>query len=312
MNNSEQREKHIRHLHALLKDPLCLTRSDLFVEFSGQDTLHPVAVESLSCPNIASNVTQGESGPKPVVPNMAMLMLTSGSSGNAKAVCLSYGQVLATVEGKASVIKLQERHSLLEWVGLDHVAGLIEIHLQAMYLGMDQIHVQPADLIAEPSLFLNLINRYRVSRTFAPNFFLAKLRQTMEPCLSNEVNKGLDLSCHSFLASGGEANLVDTVDAVSRLLCKYGAPDNVIVPGFGMTETCAGAIFNIKSPDYDLQRRYDFASAGTCMPGIKMQTTLSSEGAQLAAPGEPGNLEVSGPVVFTSYYNNVFSDDGWF
>ena len=317
-DNLEQRGKHIRHLHTLLKDPLCLTRSDLLVEFSGQDTLNPATIESLGCPSVASNSTHGKSSTNPGVHNTAMLMLTSGSSGNAKAVCLSHEQVLAAIEGKAYVIKLHEGHSFLNWVGLDHVAGLIEVHLQAMYLGMDQIHVQPADLISEPSVFLNLVSRHRVSRSFAPNFFLARLRQTMEPCTSNMIDKDLDLSCLSFLASGGEANLVDTCSAVSKLLGKYGAPDNVIVPGFGMTETCAGAIFNTKCPSYDLQRQHEFASVGTCMPGIKMRVTVSSKAARLASFNEPGNLEVSGLVVFKSYYNDLlatkdaFTDDGWF
>lgn len=317
-NNLEQRGKHIRHLHTLLRDPLCLTRSNLLGDFSGQDILNPATIESLGCPRVASNNTHRESSTNPAVSNTAMLMLTSGSSGNVKAVCLSHEQVLAAIKGKASVVKLHEGHPFLNWVGLDHVAGLIEIHLQAMYLGMDQIHVQPADLISEPSMFLNLISRHRVSRSFAPNFFLAKLRQTMEPYISDAIDKELDLSCLSLLASGGEANLVHTCDAVSKLLGKYGAPDNVIVPGFGMTETCAGAIYNINCPSYDLQRQHEFASVGKCMPGIRIRVTVSSKAARLASLGEPGNLEVSGLVVFKSYYNDVlaskdaFTDDGWF
>ena len=315
-DNLEQREKHIRYLHTLLKDPLCLTRSDLLVDFSGKDALNPTTIESLGRPNVASGSIHEKSSANPGVPNTAMLMLTSGSSGNVKAVCLSHMQVLAAIKGKASVVKLQEGQSFLNWVGLDHVAGLIEIHLQAMYLGMDQIHVQPADMITDPSLFLNLISRHRVSRSFAPNFFLAKLRQTLELCSSNTINKELDLNCLSFVASGGEANLVDTSDAVSKLLSKFGAPDNVIVPGFGMTETCAGAIFNTKCPSYDIQRQHEFASVGTCMPGIRMRVTVPSAG--LASPNESGSLEVSGPVVFESYYNDVlatkdaFTHDGWF
>ncbi len=78
-------------------------------------------------------------------------MLTSGSSGNSKAVCLSHEQIFAAIKGKASVVESDTGNAFLNWVGLDHVAGLIEIHLQAMYLGLDQIHVPAATVIAEPS-----------------------------------------------------------------------------------------------------------------------------------------------------------------
>ena len=61
------------------------------------------------------------------------------------------------------MVELDTRNAYLNWVGLDHVAGLIEIHLQAMYLCIDQVHVPAATVIAEPSSFLNLGSRHRVS-----------------------------------------------------------------------------------------------------------------------------------------------------
>ena len=244
-------------------------------------------------------------------------MLTSGSSGNAKAVCLSHEQILAAIKGKASVVKLDSRTAFLNWIGLDHVAALIEIHLQAMYLGMDQVHMPAATVIADPSSFLNIVSRHRVSRSFAPNFYLAKLRQSIE---SNDlrIEKSLDLSCLTYLASGGESNHTEMCSVLANQLHhKYGAPGNVIIPGFGMTETCAGAIFNKDFPLYDTCNGLEFASLGKCMPGIHMRVARAGA-ATLVFPNEPGNLEVSGPVLFKRYYNNAsatddaFTADGWF
>ena len=314
-DNIEQRRKHLQHLHNLLEDPPCITSSTSFDDFSGQDVLKPIIVEDL---------LQKRSSEKrlcyvsiSVVTDPAILMLTSGSSGNAKAVCLSHEQIFAAIKGKASVVKLDTRNAFLNWVGLDHVAGLIEIHLQAMHLGMDQVHVPAATVIVDPSTFLNIVSRHRVSRTFAPNFYLAKLRQSIE---SNDprIDKDLDLSCLSYLASGGESNHTATCSAVANLLHhKYGTPENVIIPGFGMTETCAGAIFNQDFPFYDIGNGLEFASLGKCMPGIQIRVTRAGA-ATLALPDESGNLEVSGPVLFKRYYNNAsatdeaFTADGWF
>lgn len=118
----------------------------------------------------------------------------------------------------------------------------------------------------------------------------------------------------TLLASGGETNDIETCVAVSTLFERYGAPINVITPGFGMTETCARAIFSLDCPGYDVSRHHAAASVGKCMEGIEMRTT-TSEGIE-AAPGEPGDMEVRGAVVSSGYYRNsaanseAFSPDG--
>ena len=321
-NDKNQRERHICHLHTLLQDPICLTRLNLLGDFIDQKLLNIHTVENLlsnkasgicalTVPSYSSSETK-----------LALLMLTSGSTGNAKAVGLSHEQILTAISSKSSVKDLTAGDSFLNWVGLDHVASLVEIHLQALYLNVDQIHIPSSEVVSDPLLFLELISRHRVARSFAPHFFIAKIRNAMEsePGSACSRLKGLDLSCLRFLATGGEANIVDTCNAVSKLLGKYGAPKNMIIPAFGMTETCAGAIFNCQFPDYDLKNGYEFASLGTCMAGIEIRVTIPVERdeTRIAAPNEPGNLELTGPVVFDGYYNNpsataeAFTRDGWF
>ncbi|MCJ1243553.1 hypothetical protein MMC30_000750 [Trapelia coarctata] len=316
-NSPGHREKHILHLHQLLRDPICITRVGLLDQLAGQDVLRVHTVESLCLLGPHPSETSLTYA-TPQSGDLALLMLTSGSTGNAKAVCLSHGQILTSIAAKASAVQLLAGHSHLNWISLDHVASLIEIHLQAMYLGVDQIHAQTSDIISNPLAFLKLISRHRVTRTFAPNFFLANLKRSIEAGYEGSLDKDLDLSSLRFIASGGEANVVETCDAVSKILSNYGAPRNAIVPGFGMTETCAGSIYNLCCPEYDLQNRYEFASLGSCITGINMRVTLPSNGGKLATFNEPGDLEVSGPIVFKGYFNNpaatadAFTDDGWF
>jgi acyl-CoA synthetase (AMP-forming)/AMP-acid ligase II len=90
-------------------------------------------------------------------------------------------------------------------------------------------------------------------------------------------------------------------------LGKYGVPENVIVPGFGMTETCAGSIYNLSCPASDVAQGYEFSSLGHCVSGIEMRVD-----------GATAGLEVTGPIDFSGYYNNeqatadAFTADGWF
>ncbi|KAI1406895.1 acetyl-CoA synthetase-like protein [Hypoxylon sp. FL1857] len=319
-NLESHRQKHLQNLSELLQSPICLIRGISLCNFAvNNHTLDVHTIESLlSC-------APGSTTPqvKPIrekldqqaayqnsrldPSSLAALMLTSGSSGDAKAVRLTHRQILSAVSGKASVRRLPEKGAFLNWIGLDHVASLIEIHIQALWLGVDQVHVHAADVVASPRLFLDLLSRHRVSRSFAPNFFLAKL---VAACPRDD---GLecDLSNLTFLASGGEANDVPTCVAVTELLMRYGAPRNVITTGFGMTETCAGAIYNTACPDHDVVAGRSIASLGRCMPGIEMRVTGS-------APGEVGDLELRGAVIFDGYYRNpvasaeAFTPDGWF
>lgn len=310
-----QRVRHIMHLHTLLREPICMTRQNLIADFAGQTVLKPHTVDNICGMSDTATASHHHAHTWPPSTDTALLMLTSGSTGDAKAVCLSHEQVLSSISGKASVMKVPEDSAFLNWIGLDHVAGMIEIHLHAIAVNADQVHVQAADLISNPLNFLDLIHRHRIARSFAPNFFLAKLVRTLESDNINDA-KAFDLSCLCFITSGGEANSVKTCSILSKLLSNYGASNDVIVPGFGMTETCAGSVYNTVCPHYDLKNGLEFASVGICIPGIEMRVRVNPT--KLAKPTERGDLEVRGPIVFSEYFNNstateaAFTTDGWF
>lgn len=322
----ENRRNHLQGLSQLLESPICITRASSLPLFEcGGHSLQLRTVELLDESRTRTGKAGGVLSDLDAVasvdlPNKhgldqpAVLMLTSGSTGNAKAVCLKHTQMLTAVAGKISMRQLPTDGTFLNWIGMDHVAALTETHLSALWLGVDQIHVQAADVVASPPLFLELLSRHRVSRTFAPNFFLARLAAsiTSPPPLTT-----WDLSTLTALISGGEANSIDTVTATAELLGRYGAPPNVVQPGFGMTETCAGSIYNMDCPAYDIRLGRNVASLGRCIPGIEMRVV--DDTGTCAAPGEPGHLEVRGTVVFKGYYRNpkataeAFpSGDGWF
>ncbi|TLD30936.1 hypothetical protein PspLS_01948 [Pyricularia sp. CBS 133598] len=111
----EHRQKHIQGLSALLQSPLCITSAESLLLFDGEFHMHLHTVERLTQ---MKKQRQGDNddpggGKRPGVAwetrsseDTALLMLTSGSTGNAKAVELSHAQMLVAVAGKASVRQL--------------------------------------------------------------------------------------------------------------------------------------------------------------------------------------------------------------
>ncbi|GKZ71674.1 putative NRPS-like protein biosynthetic cluster [Aspergillus niger] len=315
-NDPAARVSHLEHLATTLKQPGCLTTAAKLFEFGGQDRITPVAVESLDvekAPAAELRNVYRDAAPS----DIAILMLTSGSTSHSKAVILTHSQVFTALATKYKVVPLPEKTSFLNWVRCDHVAALVEIHLQALFARKDQVHVQASDLLSNPLAFLDIIHRHRVSRTFAPNFFLARIRAALEGHGDACVAHQWDLSCLTYLASGGEANVTKTGAAVAKLLARYGAPATVIATGFGMTETCGGAIYNLDFPRYDIEQGLEFASAGKCISSLRMRITTNTDHA-IAPAGTVGNLELSGQILFEGYFNNPqaneqsFTRDGWF
>ena len=312
-----QRQQHIRHLKLLLKDPVVFTSERLLAQFSDVEDLRVYVVEGLeiydenSSQSLRIHQRQADDLNHP-----AILMLTSGSSGNAKAVSLTASQLLSSVIGKSESWASTAKSVFLNWIGLDHVANLAEIHLHAMMLQAEQAHVQANDLLYDPLLFLHLINKHRVSHTFAPNFFLASLDTSLASADDADPVFSLDLSCLQSIMSGGEANVVRTANSLTKRLNALGVQGQVIRLGYGLTESCAAFIYGMLDPIYEEKERHEFASVGKPINGARVR--VSTESGNTTKPYEVGGLELSGPVVFQSYYNDssatakAFTKDGWF
>ena len=330
VNDPDQRKKHLNHLHNLLGNPVVLTTQALTSEFRNCEELRLCPIEKLSTfdkrncdrPEMLVNGHLSDSPATRPRGDTAVLMLTSGSTGNAKAVPLSHYQIIQSVKGKSQHLGTSSSDPFLNWIGLDHVANLLETQMHAMYLCAEQVHVQASDLLMEPLTFLYLIDKHRVSYTFSPNFFIASLRRAFSGIDTAHSNRHLDLSCLKFVVCGGEANVVATLVAVTEMLTPYGAKDGFFRPAFGMTETCGGSMYGSDCPSYEVKQGLEFSTVGTCIPGTEMRI-MRDEGDQRDAKaqadvGEAGNFQMRGSALFKEYYNNStatqesFTQDGWF
>ncbi|KAG5954132.1 putative NRPS-like protein biosynthetic cluster [Claviceps cyperi] len=320
------RRKHLDHIDCLLEHPKVLTSMKLVGELTAIDVpLDLVLVEQLpvighpevsfdphSIPNGVSMGAEGDS-------DLAFLMLTSGSTGNAKAVECGHAQTMISMRGKSSALKSTNRDVFFSWIGFDHVACVTETHIHAVSVGADQILVAPSLLLARPVMFWEKLAEHNVTIAFAPNFFLALAVKALEkPSKHGTERPQLGSLCDlRHVVSGGEANVVSTGNRFNEAVASLGGPEvPTLRTAFGMTETLGAVSYHQDFPSFEEERDLQFCSVGQGISGLSFRFT-DDEGIVLP-PETDGNLELSGPVVFKRYFKDAhntmlsFTADGWF
>ncbi|MGW7272411.1 non-ribosomal peptide synthetase [Streptomyces sp. NPDC054864] len=300
----------LAHVNSVLEQPLVLTDAPRAATLPAVDGLRVTTFESLRsmAPSYGDGVEPSGTPHQASPEDTALLMLTSGSTGNSKAVRLSHANLLASMAGKNGYHHLSAADTTFNWVSFDHVAALLECHLLPLYAGSRQCHVEPPVILGEPLEFLRLLSRHRVTMTFAPNFLLGMLSST------DTEAESLDLSSLRHLISGGEAVVGTTGRAFLDRLARHGLGPDTLWPAFGMTETCAGSIYNPRFPAAD--RDQEFAAVGTPVEGLSIR--VADERDRALPEGEVGELQLCGPVITTGYHNDArataaaFTADGWF
>src|SRR6201997_1273849 len=173
--------------------------------------------------------------------DVALLQLTSGSTGFPKAVRISHRNIVANAEAMfVSANVDRESDVIISWLPCFHDMGMTGYLTVPMYFGVELVKVTPMDFLRDTLLWAKLIDKYRGTMTAAPNFaytmFAKRLRRQAEP-------GQFDLSTLRWALSGAEQ--VEPADVED--LCEAGAPcglrPEAIVPAYGMAETTVALSF---------------------------------------------------------------------
>ncbi|MBO8184115.1 non-ribosomal peptide synthetase [Streptomyces spirodelae] len=309
--DSSRAYEQLDHLRTLLGEPLVVAPKAVGGE------LPDVGLRTVTTEELSQTAAEHEQHHRPAPDDLALLMLTSGSTGSSKAVRLTHANLLAAQAGKAGALDLGPDDTTMNWISADHIAA-IEAHLLPMVNGADQVVATPATVLADPLEFLRLLTAHRVRLTFTPNFLFGQINQTLAkaPAPHREV----DLSQVRYIISGGEATVTATVWVFLDALARYGLRADVIVPAFGMTETCAGSVFNREFAARDMDT--EFPPLGRPVRGLRIRI-VDGGGKVLSStdePGatDPGEVQLRGTMVTDGYFGNdrataeAFTSDGWF
>lgn len=174
--------------------------------------------------------------------DVALMQLTSGSTGSPKAVVITHRNIHSNAE--AMFIGAQydvEKDVMVSWLPCFHDMGMVGFLTIPMYFGAELVKVTPMDFLRDTLLWAKLIDKYHGTMTAAPNFayalFAKRLRRQAKP-------DEFDLSTLRFALSGAEpvepADVEDLLDAGKP----FGLTSGAILPAYGMAETTLAVSFS--------------------------------------------------------------------
>ncbi len=192
--------------------------------------LTAVTIAQLSdgTPDQAPHIDAAESAP-------ALLQLTSGSTAAPKAVRITHGNLWANVEALCSAARIRAVDDVMvSWLPLFHDMGMVGFLTLPMCRGIELVTVTPADFLASPLLWAELISKYHGTITAAPNFAYALAARVLGRATD------LDLSSLRFALNGAEPIDANTAEAFLRAGQPFGLPPTAVVCAYGMAEATLG------------------------------------------------------------------------
>ncbi|MCF4137110.1 condensation domain-containing protein [Streptomyces sp. Tue 6430] len=243
--------------------------------------------------------------------DLILMLMTSGSTGLPKAVRLTHRNVLTRSAATEQTNGLDATDVSLNWIPLDHVTGVVMFHLRDVYLGCRQIHAPTSWILQDPLRWMDLADRHRVTVTWAPNFAFGLLAEESH----RFTDRTWDLSPMRLVMNAGEVVVAAAARRFLHALKPFGLPQDVMHPGWGMSETCS-VVTDAVLPGEPADDEGTFVSCGRPYPGFAMR--IVDERGEVLGEGEAGRFQVRGTSVTGGYHDNpaadaeAFTDDGWF
>ncbi|CQD12027.1 acyl-CoA synthetase [Mycobacterium lentiflavum] len=264
--------------------------------------------------------------------DVALLQLTSGSTGSPKAVQITHRNVVSNAEAMFTAAHVDiDTDVIVSWLPLFHDMGMTGFLTVPMYFGAELVKITPMDFLHDILLWAKLIDKYKGTMTAAPNFayklFARRLRQLAHP-------GQFDLSTLRWALSGAEQVEPADVEDLCEAGRSFGLRPEAILPAYGMAETTVAVSFSecgaglvVDEVDADLlallhravpatkgnTRR--LATLGRLLQGLEARV-VDEDGGILPARGV-GVIEVRGGPVTLGYetmagFVAAQDDQGWY
>ena len=241
-----------------------------------------IALKIFSAKSLASMLRLSTKGGN----DEAVLLFTSGSSGNPKGVVLSHKNILSNVTQFGSRLDLNQDDKILGCLPLFHSFGSTVTLWYPMLEGIDLV-TYPSPL--EPPKLAELIEEYKVTLLLATPTFLRGYMRRVEPEKLDTIK---------FVVTGAEKLPKRLAEAFESKFQKK------VMEGYGLTET--SPVTNVNIPNVTAQNKSElikserFGSVGQFLPGIAVRITEPNDDSPLPI-NSSGMIWLRGPNIFKEY-----------
>lgn len=234
------------------------------------------------------------------VPDIAVLLFTSGTTGEPKAAVLRHRHLASYVISTVEFMNAGQDEAALVSVPPYHVAGISAV-LTGVYGGRRVVYL-PA---FTPEAWVETAAAERITHAMVVPTMLARVLDVIE-------ERGVKLPYLTALSYGGGRMPQPVIERAMKLL-----PHVDFVNAYGLTET--SSTVSVLSPDdhraalssEDPAIRKRLGSVGKPLPSLELE--IRGPLGDVLATGQSGEIHVRGEQIAGEYlHKKVIDDDGWF
>jgi acyl-CoA synthetase (AMP-forming)/AMP-acid ligase II len=251
-----------------------------------------------------SMVSAGDADP------IAFLQYTSGSTSDPKGVVVRHGNLMANAEMIQKTFRADEALHTVSWLPHSHDMGLIGTVLTPLYVGCGSTLLSPVTFLRNPRSWLEAISTYRAGTSGGPNF---AYQMCVDRIRDADIGN-LDLSSWRVAFVGAEPVRPETLSAFAEKFRSSGFSKKAFFPCYGLAE--ATLFVSGESLDREplvFERASDssgsaggaparMVSCGPVAPNSVVKIVNPESGIE-CAPGQEGEIWISGPHVADGYWN---------
>lgn len=286
----------LRALVARLAPCVVIADATMMSRVEGMNGVTVLTLDDL----LRSEAQQGsQSGTEYPETEIAVMLFTSGTTGEPKAAMLKHQNLTSYVMQSVEFLGAAEEEATLVSVPPYHIAAVSSM-LTSIYSGRRIVQLD----VFTPASWVASVQRFGVTHAMLVPTMLGRVLDQIEA-------ESLPLPSLRSLAYGGGRMPGSTIRRALELL-----PEVEFTNAYGLTET-SSTVSLLGPEDHALARSGDAAalhrlgSVGKPIAGINIQ--IRDTNGALVAAGEPGEVWVSGDQVSGEYVGASHNDaEGWF